>query len=291
MVFGERQVDTGVRPLADCSIRDDYDRGVTDDVRAPGLVFGEIAEDYDRVRPGYPDGLIDDVLDYSGLAGSGRSALEVGAGTGKATVSFAERGVPIVALEPDPAMAAVLARHVAGLGQVRIVPETFEQYRPEEGFGLLYCGDAWHWTQPESRWQLASQALAPGGALALFWHYDRIDDPAQRQRMFDVIAEITPSVIVDDEPIEPSRLLAEWPASDMADRPDFDELSGRIYPSKLTVSGADYLTHMATRSQIRLLTEPARARLFEALTEVFADEVTLAIYNALYLARRTSVPA
>ncbi|GIF76535.1 class I SAM-dependent methyltransferase [Asanoa siamensis] len=71
--------------------------------RPAGRVFGEVAEDYDRVRLPFPAALVDDVLGYSHLAGP---ALEVGAGTGRATVAFAERGVPVVAVEPDAAMAA-----------------------------------------------------------------------------------------------------------------------------------------------------------------------------------------
>ena len=51
-------------------------------------MFGEVVQDYDQVRPGYPDDLVDDV---TALSGAG-PALEVGAGTGKATVSFAARG-------------------------------------------------------------------------------------------------------------------------------------------------------------------------------------------------------
>jgi hypothetical protein len=47
--------------------------------RGARLVFGQVAERYERVRPSYPDTLVDEVI---ALAGEGR-ALEVGAGTGK----------------------------------------------------------------------------------------------------------------------------------------------------------------------------------------------------------------
>ena len=58
------------------------------------LTFGVVAELYDRMRPSYPLALVDDVLAFAGV---GR-ALEVGAGTGKATVLFAARDVEVVAL-------------------------------------------------------------------------------------------------------------------------------------------------------------------------------------------------
>jgi len=48
------------------------------------LSFGSVAEQYDRHRPGYPPQLVDDILTYAD-AHAGDRALEVGAGTGRAT--------------------------------------------------------------------------------------------------------------------------------------------------------------------------------------------------------------
>jgi SAM-dependent methyltransferase len=259
---------------------------MVDRARVPGLTFGEVADVFDRVRRQYPPALIDDVLAYADLAGSGRRALEVGAGTGKATLAFAERGVPVVAVEPDEAMAAVLAGLVVGRSNVEVVRSTFEEFRPAEAFGLLYSADAWHWTQPEHRWRLAAQALAPGGTLALFWNRDHIEDPALRQAMIEIIAEFTPRIVVANAPAEPAELLTEWPASELAEQRDFTDSLARVYPSRLTVSSVDYLTHVSTRSQIRMLDEPARTRLFAALAEVFDGDVPLAVNAPLHLARR-----
>jgi len=63
-------------------------------------IFGEVAELYDAARPGYADALAGEVLAYAGLGG--RAAVEVGAGTGKATVAFAAQGIPLLCVEPDP---------------------------------------------------------------------------------------------------------------------------------------------------------------------------------------------
>jgi hypothetical protein len=52
-----------------------------------GLVFGSVADSYERFRLGYPDELLAAVLRYAGRPIG--SALEVGAGTGKATRLFA----------------------------------------------------------------------------------------------------------------------------------------------------------------------------------------------------------
>lgn len=82
------------------------------------LAFGQVAQVYDRVRPSYPPVVIDAVLDFAGVRYDGR-ILEVGAGTGKATTLLADRGLAVLALEPDPAMAAVARMNCAGYPAAR----------------------------------------------------------------------------------------------------------------------------------------------------------------------------
>src|SRR5690349_1659884 len=62
------------------------------EMRERRLVFGEAADLYDRHRPAYPEQLIDELVGVAGLDGR-RAVLEVGAGTGKATLMFAARGI------------------------------------------------------------------------------------------------------------------------------------------------------------------------------------------------------
>ncbi|MCX3287925.1 hypothetical protein OR263_14625 [Streptomyces sp. NEAU-H22] len=76
--------------------------------RAPR--FGVVAEAYERFRPGYPVELLGLVMAYAGLAV--RTALEIGAGTGKATRLFARRGITVTATEPDGSTLAELRKHV-----------------------------------------------------------------------------------------------------------------------------------------------------------------------------------
>ena len=63
------------------------------------LSFGGAAAAYERFRTGYPDELVDKVLEYADRPV--RTALEIGAGTGKATRVFAARGIAVTATEPD----------------------------------------------------------------------------------------------------------------------------------------------------------------------------------------------
>ena len=245
-------------------------------------VFGEVADVYERVRPGYPDALVADVLDYARLDPA--PALEVGAGTGKATIAFAARSVPVTALEPDPAMAALLVRqHLPG---VTVVPAAFEEYRPPRPFGLLFSADAWHWMDPAVRWQRAAAALRERGTLALFWHDDRIADDAVAAESFAVHRRYEPATPAEVFAPPPEDLTTTWPHQELAARAEFGDLAVRSYPWRRTLSRADYLALLSTRSVYRILPEQQRTVLFEALGQILPDEVPLALHTGLYLARR-----
>ncbi|TDC04230.1 class I SAM-dependent methyltransferase [Nonomuraea longispora] len=253
--------------------------------RVQSRVFGEVADAYDRVRPAYPDALVDDVLAYAGLGGA--PAVEAGAGTGKATAMFAARGTDLTPVEPDAAMAAVLNRRLDGRPDVRVVVSPFEEFRPDRAFGLLFSAQAWHWTDPELRWRKAAEVLAPGGAVALFWHFDMLKDPAVLDAALAVYRAHTPHILLDTElPTESSIESSRW-WLELERQDAFHDLSARLYPSELTFPVADYLTLLGTRSAIRMLPEDVRAGLLGALRDVFGDQVTLSVTTALYLARRT----
>lgn len=136
--------------------------------------FDRFASQYDAVRPSYPAAVIDDVLARSGAT----RALEVGAGTGKATVWFGQRGLDIVAFEPGANLAALLRERVRGM-QVEVVEAMFESCNLT-GFDMVYSATAFHWVEPSVRYVKAAEVLRPDGALALFMNEKAPMDPAVR---------------------------------------------------------------------------------------------------------------
>src|SRR5262249_29643929 len=129
--------------------------------------FDRNAELYDAARPSQPEEPVDGVVVRSGIPPGGR-ILEIGAGTGKATLSFARRGYAILALEPGGNMAAVLRRSVAGFPAVSVEETTFEAWRGAgRSFDLAISAQAFHWVDPAVRTAKAAAALRRKGALAL----------------------------------------------------------------------------------------------------------------------------
>ena len=89
--------------------------------------FNEAAELYDRARPGYPSRMFDELADLVGLA-PGCRVLEIGCGTGQATMPLAERGCQVVAVEVGAEMAGVARRNLAPFPSVEVVTAAFEDW-------------------------------------------------------------------------------------------------------------------------------------------------------------------
>src|SRR5918994_5124284 len=107
--------------------------------------FDEAASLYDEVRPGYPDQLFDDIVSLSGIPAGGR-ILEIGCGTGQATVPFVRRGYRILCVELGENMAAVARRNLEGYPQSEVRTGAFEEWTlQEKAFDLAISATAFHW--------------------------------------------------------------------------------------------------------------------------------------------------
>ena len=248
------------------------------------LAFGLAAEEYDLVRPGYPAALVDAVLAHCG--GPGITALEAGAGTGKATRAFAARGLRITAVEPDPAMAGILAASCSGYPRVTVVVSGFEEYRPAQPCGLLFSAQAWHWMDPAVRREHAAAVLAGGGSLALFWNFDRILDGEAQEEVTQAHQELTPDISWDTNPVSKDGLLERWPATALAGQAAFTGLGAYLYRWKRVLTRRQYLEYLATHSAYLVLEAAVRDELFARIASALPGRVQLVQDTVLYLARR-----
>lgn len=239
--------------------------------------FGAAAADYDRYRPRYPDDLIDDVVGMT----PGRRLVEVGAGTGIATAAFLARGMELTCVEPDAEMAAVLS---AGCPDARIEVTTFEEWSGG-GFDGLVCGQAWHWTDPDTRWADAAAALRPGGVLALFWNRDNHADPR-------VVEAFTAAY--DRHGIEVRTVRTAPDEEETFDVPDefFTDQRSRYYRWTHRMPVADYIARVNTTSAHLVLPVEVRDDITAAMTAElgsYGDAVELAMVTLLVTAvRRTA---
>lgn len=182
--------------------------------------FGAIAEDYDRYRPGYPEALIDDLVELRP-----DSVLDVGCGTGKAARQLIARGLSVLGVEIDPGMAAVARTH-----GVEVEVAAFEQWAAAgRRFDLVVSGQAWHWIDPAVGPAKVAGLLRRGGVMTLFWNHHSDLEPAVRAELDAVYRRHAPELLKvaeqDRARGEPHPYLADLRASGAFGSVDIKEYS------------------------------------------------------------------
>jgi SAM-dependent methyltransferase len=249
-------------------------------VSSRALGFGSVAEAYERYRPGYPEELVDEVLAYAGRPVA--TALEVGAGTGKATRAFAAQGIAVTATEPDAAMLAELRRQVPGAVTVRA---TFEELPLVTTYDLVYAAAALHWTRPEGRWERFAGLLEPDGVVASFGGPLDLAD----SDLVDAVRAARAPWLADDDVPSPDGTPADsemqWPGTELAASDLFTDVRQVVLERRTTVAADDYIGLLSTISAYLELTPTDRESALARIRDVLPERVDVVGDITLHLAR------
>jgi SAM-dependent methyltransferase len=253
--------------------------------REQRLVFGEVAERYDRARPGYPAALVPDVATVLDLPSRARM-LEVGSGTGKATELWADAGYDVACLEPDEQMAAIARRRFAARTNVTVETVGLEDWPLErEAFDVVTAAQAWHWVPEQVRLSTAAAALRPNGGVALMWNWER-DRPTDVDAAFGRAYHTFAPTLVQ-EPLK--RRVEASMSEELESSPLFGPLTVRTYPWERTFTTAEYLDLLGTHSDHLMLPAENRSRLYEAIAELvdgWGGELTVGYDTTVLIAAR-----
>lgn len=255
------------------------------------LMFGQIAELYDRYRPAYPERLVEHLIELAGLDGR-RAVVEVGAGTGKATMMFAARGIPVLAIEPSEGMARVARRNCSAYPGVRIEQSDFEEWDAAgRTFPLLFSAQAWHWVRPTTGYARAHDVLSPGGLLAAFWNGPMWARCELRDQLLAAYRTAAPGLAADG-PMHPASSMYAgddgWDG-DLAATQGLIQVEVREYEWSRDYSSEDYVGFLGSTSEIRVLGEQTRRAITEAVRaaiETSGGVLTLPLRTRLCVARR-----
>ncbi len=259
-------------------------REVLDRPRA-GLPFGSTASTYDQVRPAYPDELVARIL---ADAGHPVSAVEVGAGTGKASEAFAARGIRLTCVEPDPEMVAVLRSRFADRPHVTVVRSRFEDWTPPpERVELLVFALSWHWVDPLRRARLAAAALRPGGVLALLYHIHGFADPDLKARLDRIYDEVAPHLRARPEQVSADVIAGH--TRDLMESGLFTDVNAADVTHDHPYPTDRYMSLLGTFSS-HLALAPARRQILHERIRAAVDEaggaVVLRLDSSMVLGRR-----
>jgi len=215
--------------------------------------FGAAADEYERARPEYPAAVVDWIVPKGA-----RTAVDVGAGTGKLTRALGERGLEVTAVEPSEGMRARLE---AELPAVRALDGSGERLPlPDSSVDLVTYAQAWHWVEVGAALAEAARVLRPGGRLACVWNL-RDDESGWMRELSLLIDRFGSNTVVEEDFAfggrfgETERLAVAWT------RPMDEE---RL------------LALLASRSYVILAPEEERQRFFAAVRELVATHPDLA---------------
>lgn len=246
------------------------------------LSFGSGAADYELHRPGYPEDLVAAVLAYAGRPV--QTALEIGAGTGKATRVFAAAGVDVLATDPDASMLAELRRHVPRTVSTR--QAAFEDLDGAGTYDLVFAAAALHWTDPVGRWARVASQLADSGVFASFGGRVDLADAVVEEAVMRARAPFLRDDEVASPDGTPPDAAMQWPGSELERSEQFTGVRHVVIERRLVMWAADYIAHLSTISAYRVLPDDVRAEAFVRIAEVLPDEVELTADIVLHLARR-----
>ena len=128
--------------------------------------FSNRAEDYAKYRPSYSSKAVECISE--GLRNPNQLiAADIGAGTGISSRLLADRGVKVIAVEPNAAMRQAATPH----SLIQFEDGNAENTQLQDNsVDLVTCFQAFHWFNPEPTLKEFARILKPQGRLAIVWN-------------------------------------------------------------------------------------------------------------------------
>lgn len=255
--------------------------------RRQKTTFDAVAALYDRRRPSYPASLVADVIALSGIGPEGH-ILEIGCGTGKATLPFARRGYRMLCLELGENLAKVAAANLAPYPQVTVQQVAFEAWPLQAAaFDLVLSAQAFHWLDPALRLVKSAAALRPSGTLALFWNqYPPLPEPLG-SALEALYRELAPALVTKRTGPDLDERVAII-AADIENSGSFRRPVVRLYPWTARYTARAYGELLNTYSDHLMLEQGVRRELLAAVEAVINEHggVVDRPYRAVLFAAR-----
>jgi SAM-dependent methyltransferase len=238
--------------------------------------FQQGADAYERGRPGYPPEVVTWLWQELQL-GPGRTVLDVAAGTGKLTRELVGSGADVIAVEPVPAMRAVLEQVVPS---ARALDATAEALPIDDGAAdAITVASAFHWFDGPAAVGEFHRVLRPGGRVALLWNRRRSDQPVQRA---------VDEIIGPHRRRTPSHHRGEW-REPFASRGLFAPAAERQVPLEQVLDAEAFVDRFGSISYVAALPDSERERVLERLRSVAAgaeQPIRLGYTAEVYVYRR-----
>jgi ubiquinone/menaquinone biosynthesis C-methylase UbiE len=254
--------------------------------------YGSVAQTYDRVRPKYSREFLDRVVEVARLPANGK-ILEVGCGPGTATITLAQMGYSIVALEPSLEACTIARQNLVGYPNVEINNTNFEEWEPEDRkFDAIFAATSWHWVAPAHKHLKAASLLKDRGSLILLWNTGMQPNLDIFESLSDTFTQYLPTLAkYKDRETELSEVRI---FSDAAiDSGLFSDLREESQLNEVDYAIDDYLQLLTTYSPCIALSPERRQELLEKsrviLQQNCGQQILLSYLSIVHVATKTTL--
>lgn len=230
------------------------------------LQFNLVAEDYENVRPTYPADVFERIVEYSGLT-EHFNVLEIGCGTGQATLPMALLGVRLLAIDPGDHLLKLAHAKLITYPKVALRNCFFEDADlTSNSFDLAISATAFHWIPPEIAYPKTAEVLKPGGTLALFWNMMPTFEEKIESRLRTIFDGYVPG-LGDSSFGKGSRIASDEGIEELRSSGLFTMIEREWYNWSLRLSGGDFAKLLFTFGNFQALPSEIGAQLFDSIQD------------------------
>lgn len=225
--------------------------------------FDNTAEDYDKIRPAYGKELFEDIFKYKQID-AGSKVLEIGIGTGKATLPVLEKKCCVTALEPGENLADIALERYKNYDNFSLYKRPLQDFVcPAETFDMIYSATAFHWIPEEYGYSRVYELLKSGGAFARFAYHAGADKG--RKELTSEIQSLyknymghkdAPPKYCEQDARKVAQIAAQY---------GFMDIRYRLYHMEKDFTADEYIMLLKTYPDHMCLKQPERDKLFSGI--------------------------
>ena len=248
--------------------------------------FDENVVLYDKFRPTYGTNIFEDILSYSKITQSSK-ILEIGCGTGNATLPVIQTGAEVTAVEIGGNLSKYTAQKFSKYSNFHVIHSAFEDFQTHTKYDLIFSATAFHWIQPDRSYSRCKELLVAGGVLAVFWNTPRIS--RTNLDLYKEIQDLYQRFMPNSQDEKEMLLESEWYTKRCNDLNNFLKENGyidcifKIYQDLRVFSADEYIGLLQTYSNHMALPPDVRTTLFEKIHSAIKKHKTIEIIDTIDL--------
>jgi len=228
--------------------------------------FNAVAEEYDKWRPTYVPELYKDIFTFKPI-NQFSNVLEIGIGTGQATLPMLETGCKLIAVELGEDLAEIVRRKFSQYNNISVITGAFQNYESNDNFyDLVYSASAFHWIPEEIGYNKVYKILKSGGAFVRFADHPFYGKNGQ-EALWEDIEKVYEKYMPRAKSSKPPQPMPEYTEVDAINRANialkygFVDIAHKLYYRTITYNSDDFIKRIAIQNDKIALEKSIRDKL------------------------------